>query len=196
MPTRRHGAMQPEPAGQASAGILISLDALIVQRAEQPTALDDAPVALRRIGWIGRPVVLVGNRVAGRDLPPDAGEREAWVRASVGSGAYAVVSFEEPAAERAATQDGEAVDQWRQVRTEQDGTWLLTDRPRQVGAARQAGLKVILIGPADPQPRLHRPDYQARDLKDAVGHLLTVDVFSTPASRGGGGPTGALRPSA
>jgi hypothetical protein len=177
--------MPADPAGQGSAGILISLDALIVQRAEQPTALDDAPVAIRRIGWIGRPVILVGSRVAGRDLPNDAGEREAWVRASVGRGAYAVVPFDEPAAERAATQDGEAVDQWRRVMSEQDGTWLLTDRPRQVGAARQAGLKVILIGPADPQPSLRRPDYQARDLKDAVGHLLTVDVFASPAGRGG-----------
>jgi hypothetical protein len=138
--------MQPEPAGLASAGILISLDALIVQRAEQPTALDDAPVALRRIGWIGRPIILVGDQVAGRDLPRDAADREAWVRASIGSGAYAVVHFEAPSAERAATQDGEAVEQWRQVR---------------------------------------RPDYQARDLKDAVGHLLTVDVFSGPATAAG-----------
>lgn len=185
--------MPPEPAGQATAGILIALDALTVQRAEQPAALEDAPVALRRIGWIGRPIILVGDKVAGRDLPRDAGEREAWVRASIGSGAYAVVPFEDPSAERSATQDGEAVDTWRHVRTDQQATWLLTDRAKQVGAARQAGLKVVLIGPADPQPRLHRPDYQARDLKDAVGHLLTVDVFSGPAGAPGhprsvGGP--------
>ena len=172
--------MSTEPAGPATAGILISLDALTIQRAEQPAALEDAPVALRRIGWIGRPIILVGDTVAGRDLPRDATEREAWVRSSIGSGAYAVVPFDEPSAERAATQEGEAVDQWRQVRSDQQATWLLTDRPRQVGAARQAGLKVVLIGPTDPQPRLHRPDYQARDLKDAVGHLLTVDVFSGP----------------
>ena len=185
--------MPPDVAGQAAAGILISLDALMVQRAEQPTALEDAPVALRRIGWIGRPIILMGGQVATRDLPRDAGEREAWVRAAIGTGAYAVVPFEDPSAERAATQDGEAVDQWRKVRNDQKATWLLTDRTRQVGAARQAGLNVILIGPADPQPRSHRPDYQARDLKDAVGHLLTVDVFSTPpaAPRGArsmGGP--------
>ena len=147
--------MPPEPAGQGTAGILISLDALTVQRAEQPAALEDAPVALRRIGWIGRPIILVGDKVAGRDLPRDAADREAWVRASIGSGAYAVVPFEAPSAERATTQDGEAVDQWRQVRTDQHATWLLTDRARQVGAARQAGLKVVLIGPADAQPRLH-----------------------------------------
>jgi hypothetical protein len=177
--------MPPEPASHEAAGILISLDALTVQRAEQPVALEEAPVALRRIGWIGRPIILVGDKVAGRDLPREAADREAWVRASIGSGAYAVVPFEDPSAERAATQDGEAVDQWRQVRTDQHATWLLTDRARQVGAARQAGLKVVLIGPADPQPRIHRPDYQARDLKDAVGHLLTVDVFSGPANAPG-----------
>jgi hypothetical protein len=177
--------MAAEAAGHRTAGILISLDALMVQRAEQPAALDEAPVALRRIGWIGRPIILMGPQVAGRDLPHDAPDREAWVRSSIGSGAYAVVPFEDPSAERAATQDGEAVDQWRQVRNDQQATWLLTDRPRQVGAARQAGLKVVLIGPTDPQPSRHRPDYQARDLKDAVGHLLTVDVFSAPAAAPG-----------
>jgi hypothetical protein len=41
---------------------------------------------------------------------------------------------------------------------------------------------VIVIGPSDPQPRDHRPDYRARDLRDAVGHLLTVDVFSGPSA--------------
>jgi hypothetical protein len=194
MPTRPR-AIQPEPTVQASPGILISLDALTVQRTEQPAALEDAPVALRRIGWIGRPIILVGPQVAGRDLPADVADREAWVRSSIGSGAYAVVPFEEPAGERAATQDGAAVEQWRQVRDDQHAAWLLTDRPRQVGAARQAGLKVILIGPTAPQPRLHRPDYQARDLKDAVGHLLTVDVFSSPAARMGDAPQlGASRP--
>lgn len=178
--------MPPEPAGRGRAGILISLDALIVQRTEQPVALEDAPVALRRIGWIGRPIVLVGRQVAGRDLPHDADEREAWVRASIGSGAYAVVQFEDPSAERAATQDGEAAEQWRRIRSDQDASWLLTERPGQVGAARQAGLRVVLIGPSDPQPRVHRADYQARDLKDAVGHLLTMDVFSGPSAASGG----------
>jgi len=174
--------MPPDPAaaGQPAAGILIALDALIVQRADQPVALDEAPVALRRIGWIGRPIILVGRQVAGRDLPSDAREREAWVRASIGRGAYRVVDFQDPTADRRLSQDGHGVERWGEVRDAQEGTWLLTDRPRQVGAARKAGLKVILIGPPDPQPRGQRPDYQARDLRDAVGHLLTMDVFSGP----------------
>jgi hypothetical protein len=168
--------------GRWSAGILISLDALVVQRAEHPTALDEAPVALRRIGWIGRPIILVGHRVAGRDLPADAAEREAWVRASIGRGAYAVVPFDDPSGEPSGRSDDHGADRWRTLREAHGGSWLITDRAAHVGSARQAGLKVIVIGPPDPQPRLHRPDYRARDLRDAVGHLLTVDVFSTPAS--------------
>lgn len=173
--------MPPEPAGQPSAGILIALDALVVQRAERPMAIEEAPVALRRIGWIGRPIILVGEQVAGRDLPSDRREREAWVRGTIGHGAYGVVHFEDPSTDRALGQDGHGVEEWAEVRDTQHGTWLLTDRPRQVGAARKAGLKVILIGPPDPQPRGQRPDYQARDLRDAVGHLLTMDVFAGPA---------------
>jgi hypothetical protein len=170
--------MSAERVSQPTAGILISLDALVVQRTDQPTALDEAGVALRRIGWIGRPVILVGRHVAGRDLPEDPGHREAWVRSSVGRGAYAVVPFDEPSTTR--SHPDQAADEWRDLRAAQHGTWLLTDQPRQVGPARRGGLKVILIGPADARPSLHRPDYQARDLRDAVGHLLTMDVFAAP----------------
>jgi len=173
--------MPPEPAGLPSAGILIALDALVVQRADQPTALDEAAVALRRIGWIGRPIILVGESVAGRDLPSDRREREAWVRGTIGRGAYAVVHFVDPSTDRGRGQEGQGAERWAEVREAHHGTWLLTDRPRQVGAARKAGLKVILIGPPDPQPRGQRADYQARDLRDAVGHLLTMDVFAGPA---------------
>jgi hypothetical protein len=178
---RRYGVMRAESAGQPSPGILIALDTLVVQRADQPTAIDEAAVALRRIGWIGRPIILVGDQVAGRDLPADAHEREAWVRATIGSGAYAVVHFEDPSTDRGLGQEGHGVERWAEVRDAQHATWLLTDRSRQVGAARKAGLKVIVLGPPDPQPRGQRPDYQARDLRDAVGHLLTMDVFAGPA---------------
>jgi hypothetical protein len=177
----RHAVVVAEGGGRGSSGILISLDALIAQRADDPTALDEAPVALRRIGWIGRPIILVGNRVAGRDLPSEAKDREAWVRASIGRGAYAVVPFQDHSEGRG-TIDETAVAEWRTLREAQRATWLLTDRPRQVDAARAAGLKVIVIGPSNPQPRLHRPEYQARDLRDAVGHLLTVDVFANPST--------------
>jgi len=166
---------------QPTDGILISLDALVVQRTDLPRALDEAAVALRRIGWIGRPVILMGRHVAGRDLPEDPRQREEWVRSSVGRGGYAVVAFEDPSTARGGRSD-QAADEWRALREAQRGTWLLTDQPRQVGPARQAGLSVILIGPADADPSLRRPNYQARDLRDAVGHLLTMDVFATPSA--------------
>lgn len=176
--------MRAESAARPSPGILISLDTLVVQRADQPTAIDEAAVALRRIGWIGRPIILVGGQVASRDLPSDTRNREAWVRATIGSGAYAVVHFDDPSTGRGLGDD-HGVERWAEVRDRQRATWLLTDRSRQVGAARKAGLKVIVIGPRDPQPRSQRPDYQARDLRDAVGHLLTMDVFAGPAITSG-----------
>lgn len=170
-----------EPSGE-SPGILISLDSLIVQRADEPTALEEAPIGLRRIGWMGRPILLVGRRVAGRDLPADAPDREAWVRAAVGSGAYAVVEFEEPPVGRGpGDAPTDAAERWREVAQATGATWLVTDRHRQVGPARAGGLKVILIGPGDREPWLQRPDYRARDLRDAVGHLLASDVFAHPA---------------
>lgn len=161
-----------------SPGILISLDALIIQRSEHPGALDDAAVTLRRFGWIGRPIILVGPRVAGRDLPSDAADREAWVRATIGPGAYTVAPFEEPSAARGDGSASEAVKAWGALREASGATWLVTDHVAPVGSARQAGLKVIVVGPPEPQPHPHRPDYQARDLRDAVGHLLAMDVFS------------------
>jgi hypothetical protein len=177
--------MSAERIGQPTAGILISLDALVVQRTDRPAALDEAAMVLGRIGWIGRPVILMGQHVAGRDLPGDLGRREEWVRSSVGRGAYAVVPFDDPSTWRGGQPD-QAADEWRDLRDTQHGTWLLTDKPRQVGPARQAGLKVILIGPTDAHPSLHRPDYQARDLRDAVGHLLAMDVFAGPPTANGG----------
>ena len=168
-------------ADHPAAGILISLDALVAPRTEQPTALEETPVALRRIGWMGRPIILVGDRVANRELPADGADREAWVRATVGLGAYSVVGFDEPLVERGLRDGGSAsIEPWRALAQAQGGTWLVTDRAQQVGPAHQAGLKVILIGPSDAQPWLQRPDYQARDLRDAVGHLLAEDVFAHP----------------
>jgi len=164
----------------AADGILITLEALVVPRAANPTALDEAPAALRRIGWIGRPLVIVGTHVADRQLPLDDDEREAWVRGTLGAGAFALVPFEAPMPERGTDGAGRAGEQWRSLRDANDATWLVTDTATHVGPARKAGLKVIVIGPSDPDPGVQRPDYQARDLRDAIGHLLAVDVFAAP----------------
>ena len=164
--------------GRGTPGILIALDVLIIQRADEPHALDDAALALRRIGWMGRPIILVGETVAGRSLPAGKKGRERWVRGELGAGAYSVVPFDEHDAPR---QEEAAVGTWTDLQTDHDAGWLVTDRARDVAAARKAGLKTIVVGPPDPQPLHHRPDYRARDLRDAVGHLLAVDVFSERA---------------
>ena len=168
--------------GYDAAPNLIALAEQIPPRCWQPLrraphALDEAPLALRRIGWVGRPIILAGSQVAGRALPQDEGGREQWVRAEVGPGAYSVVAFDEPAAARA-SDDGATVDTWSALREAHGAGWLVTNHGRQVEAARRAGLMTIVVGPPDPQPRLQRPDYQARDLRDAVGHLMAMDVFS------------------
>src|SRR6266571_2934128 len=125
----------------AADGILITLEALLVPRAANPIALDEAPAALRRIGWIGRPLVIVGTRLADRQLPLDDNGREAWVRGTLGGGAFAVVPFEPPRSERGTDGAGQAVEQWRSLRDANEATWLVTDTASHVGAARKGGLK-------------------------------------------------------
>jgi hypothetical protein len=164
----------------AADGILITLEALLVPRAANPVALDEAPAALRRIGWIGRPLVIVGTHLADRQLPVDEDEREAWVRDTLGGGAFAVLLFEPPTSERGTEGVAHGTEQWRSLRDANEASWLVTDTATHVGPAKKGGLKVIVIGPADPDPGAQRPDYQARDLRDAIGHLLAVDVFAAP----------------
>jgi hypothetical protein len=163
----------------AADGILVALETLVVSRGAEPVVLAETPAALRRIGWIGRPVVLAGTQVGVRQLPPDMADREAWVRAALGTGAFAVVPFEPQPSGRGGDGGAREVETWASLQHAFEATWLLTDLPDQVGPARRAGLKVILIGPAASQPGIQPPNYWARDLRDAVGHLLAADVFSS-----------------
>jgi hypothetical protein len=163
----------------ATDGILVELETLVVSRGSDPVALAEAPAALRRIGWIGRPVVIAGTQIGTRQLPADVGKREAWVRASLGAGAYAVVAFEAKPSERGTDGAQQEAEKWTSLRDEHEATWLLTDGSDDVGPARKAGLRVIVIGPAASRPGVQPPNYRARDLRDAVGHLLAADVFSS-----------------
>jgi hypothetical protein len=174
--------------------IVVALGALMAPRTDPPTALERAHVALRRIGYVGRPVVFARRRLGARELPEAAADREAWVRATLGGGGYRVIVAEE--SEQSGSRGGgsqPAVDAWRSVRDEVGAAWLLSDRAADVAPAREAGLKVILIAPADVERRALRPSYRARDLRDAVGYLLVADVFAEatahggPARAGGGG---------
>ena len=164
--------------------ILVTLDVLIAPRTDPPAALDGTQRALRRIGYIGRPVVVADRRLGAHDLPEAIPAREAWVRATLGGGGYRVVvpeGSEERQASEAARQRP-AVDKWRALRSAHGAAWLLSHRPTDVVPARDAGLKVILIAPADMQRPALRPTYRARDLRDAVGHLLVADVFAGASS--------------
>lgn len=155
--------------------ILITLESLMAPRSDPPTPLDDVHIALRRISYVGRPVVIAGRSLHGRELPGPDPEREAWVRGALGRGGYRVVLGDGPASD---PHRSPAVDRWRALQVEHGAGWLVSDRTADVVPARDAGLHVILIAPADVQRPGLRPTHRARDLRDAVGHLLVADVFA------------------
>ena len=173
-----------DPAGQGA--VLVELDALIVQDPENPRALDDAGLALDRVASLTDPVVLAGERVAGRLLPADPEERIAWVREALARPELQVVPVAVQYSERRTeAADRSLVGAWRAIRPAGAVAWLLTGDPRAVGPARRAGLRVVRIGPrpAGIEADIERPDYEARDLRDAVNHLLVSDAFPTVPAR-------------
>jgi hypothetical protein len=169
--------MATEPAERP--GILVALDVLVGGDPSAPRPLDSAAAALDRLGWLGRPVLLAGRELLGRRLPEAAADRVAWVRASFERDDLEVHAFDEPEADRA-EELAHAVEQWAAVRELCQADWLLTSRAATVGAARRADLAVARIGPRDPDgvAAVERADYDARDLLDAVRHLLTRDAFA------------------
>ncbi|MEA2537076.1 MAG: hypothetical protein QOF11_1310 [Chloroflexota bacterium] len=181
-----HVSVEPgEPDGSVRGAVFIELDALIVQDSADPRAADDAGLAIDRVADFAEPVVLAGERVAGRLLPLDPEERIAWVREALDRPDVLVVSLAARPGERRTEAAGRSlVDAWRGIRTEWSVAWLVTGDPRSVGPARRAGLRVVRIGPrpAGVEAEIERPDYEARDLRDAVNHLMVADVFpSVPA---------------
>ncbi|MBA2720041.1 MAG: hypothetical protein H0U52_12520 [Chloroflexi bacterium] len=56
------------------------------------------------------------------------------------------------------------------------GSWFVTADPATCGG-HQAGLRTMLIGPRPGQQRPTRCDHTARDLRDAVLEILTVDAM-------------------
>ena len=162
-------------------GILVGLDVLVVDDPNAPRPLDDAATALDRLSWIGRPIVMAGTELSGRRLPEADDERVAWVCAAFGTDELDVHPFDEPEANRVGEPSArDAVARWAEVRDLWDATWLITSRATSVGPARRAGLAVIRIGPraAEGVATVERADHEARDLLDAVGHLLTLDAFA------------------
>lgn len=147
----------------------------------EPRALSEATVALDRLDWIGKPVVLVGDTLSGRRLPADADERISWVREALHRPDLDVVLFDEPDVERpGAPVDRGGVERWRTISEAWNAGRLLTRRSTSVGSARRAGLEVFRVGPRGTTitGAIERPDHEPRDLMDAVGRLLVVDTFS------------------
>jgi hypothetical protein len=169
--------MATDPEGRR--GILVALDVLVVGDPNTPRPVDSAGSALDRLDWIGRPVVLAGRELLGRRLPEATADRVAWVRASFERDDLEVHPFDEPEADRA-EELANAVKLWAAARELWRADWLLTSRAATVGAARRADLAVARIGPRDPDgaAAVERADYDARDLLDAVGYLLTRDAFA------------------
>jgi len=161
-------------------GILVGLEVLLVDDPDAPRPLAEAATALERLGWIGRTVVLAGERIAGRRLPEVEADRIAWVRLTLDRPDLAVAVFEEPPTDRAGDGPGRAaVEPWLRLRDTWQAASLVTSDDRIVGPAHQAGLAVIQIGPGrtDGAPAVERADHQARDLLDAVNQLLVTDTF-------------------
>lgn len=166
--------------------VLVELDTLIVQDPADPRAVDDAGLALDRVAGVAEPIVLARERVAGRLLPADPDERIAWVREALDRPEARVLPIvAQPSERRTEAADRSLVSAWRAIRPDGSPAWLLTGDPRAVGPARRAGLRVVRIGPrpASVEADVERPDYEARDLRDAVNHLLVSDVFPTVAAR-------------
>jgi hypothetical protein len=172
--------------GSPRGAVFIELDTLIVPDPADPRAVDDAELVLDRVAGLADPIVLAGERVAGRLLPADPDERIAWVREALHRPELRVVPVALQHGERRTdSTDRSLVDTWRAIRGAWPVAWLLTGDPRAVGPARRAGLRVVRIGPrpAGIEADVERPDYEARDLRDAVNHLLVNDVFPSVPTR-------------
>ena len=164
-----------------SGAILVSGDVLFGGDPADPRPLSDASTALERLHPIGQPVVLVGERIAGRMLKADPAERLAWVRTQLGSGDLPVVACDEetPIPSGGGTDRAHA-ERWAELRETWQAGWLITDHAAAVGPARRAGLTVIRIGPGDGSlaGSVERADPVVRDRLDAVRCVMTVDAFA------------------
>jgi len=155
-------------------GILVTLDALFEPAGDVPRAIASAETALERLGWVGRPIVLVGTTLGERRLPLVDDDRLAWARHTLGDTAIRIVLFDPPAEERHAD-DHAAVTAWRELRGSHEARWLIHDGGP-LAAARRAGLTVIAVGGRS-VGGVERADHDARDLLDAANHVLMTEAF-------------------
>lgn len=161
-------------------GILVALGVLVRPSAAGPRAVETSGRALERLGWVGRPVILAGQTVAGRQLPAADAERQAWARHILGDDEIEVITFDPPTPERHGD-DGIALERWRTLTEAHRARWLIeTGWP--TALARRAGLSVIEVG-GRATTAAERADHEARDLLDATNHLLMTETFRPAAQR-------------
>ncbi len=164
-------------------GILIALDVLVRPSDAGPRAVETSGRALERLGWVGRPMILAGQTVAGRQLPASDADREAWAREILGDDAIEVVMFDPPMPERHGD-DGNALERWRALTEAHRARWLI-ESGWPTAQARRAGLTVIEVG-GRVTTAAERADHEARDLLDATTHLLMTETFRPAAERPSG----------
>lgn len=133
--------------------ILVSAETLFEHGVDAPRPLGDASAAIERLGWIGQPVVTIGEHIAGCRLPSEPNDRIGWVRMCLGTPDIPAAVFDDPAVDRASeAAERAAVESWSLVGNDWHADRLLTGRDSSVGPARKAGLTVVRIGPRAPVP--------------------------------------------
>jgi len=150
--------------------------------AADPHPITGACLALERLAWLGEPVILVGEELAGRRLPGDAQSRIDWVRTGLGVPGCLIVAVDEGAS----VGDGDQPDPtgpWARLQATWDADTLITSLQSSVTSGRRAGLTVVSIGPRGPavNPTMPRADVEALDLPDAVRQLIAADAFDGAA---------------
>ncbi len=187
-------AAVPEPVGNATAGdaddgpggVLVTLDAVLHLQGSEPRVQPGARPALERLRSLGPVAILAPGALDGRSLPRERSARVRWVRRLLDAPELPVTDWLAPATDHGAADDAAAA--WRELRSGHGHPkWLITVDNGSTAAARRAGLGVIRVGPraSGPVAEIARPDYAARDLRDAVNHLLTRSTFAEPPAATG-----------
>jgi hypothetical protein len=175
--------------------VIIELGALVEPGGQGADAADEhEPIQLRpavgealdRLELLARPVVLAGQTAAGRALPDDDAERIALVRELLGRPEIGVVCWdvapERPEGPHETVWGARPEDPSRltaELRPHGEPGFLIVDGDADIVGWRPVGLQIIRLGPAPNSPlaALHRPDHDARDLRDAANWILLQDTF-------------------
>lgn len=174
--------VEPRAQGAADGGE-------VPEESQQEALVLRAPAreALDRIELLAPPIILAGDEVAGRALPEPDDERRRLVRDVLGMPDLRVVCWE---ASTDRPEGGAHETVWgprpadaarlaAEVRPHGEPGFLIVDGDADIVGWRPLGLQIVRLGPAPNSPlaALHRPDHDARDLRDAANWILLQDTF-------------------